>query len=184
MAELHTNLYFKHSNPETQEKLKSVFGTINDRPKPVYEDIETGLPEKATEISPDKGKELANELLSTVTNSYGSPTDDLFAESRWDKAGYHALHFVHGSSGTDIIELIVDFIGELAPGVDVRACLCGDDDPWEIFYRYENGSVKQEYFEPDEIEDPDELPEVYLWWHDGLPSEIKDGFLNEWLEEE
>jgi hypothetical protein len=35
----------------------------------------------------------------------------------------------------------------------------------------------------DEIK-ADELPEVYRWWHEGLPSEIKDGFINDWLEEE
>jgi len=75
----------------------------------------------------------------------------------------------------------VEFLGKLCSDIDVRACLTGDDDPWEFFFRWQNGTAKRAGYEPDyEEAEKDKLPDVYLWWHKGLPEGIKDGFINEW----
>jgi len=185
MSELHTNLYIKHAEPEVNEKLGSIFKTINDKPKPDYSKIEELIKSEAITINPEKGDELASRLLEEVKSDYGTPTEDLVAESRGQIEGYYRLHFVHGGSGTDYMKSIIEFLGNLSPDVDVRACLVGDDDPWEIFYKFEQGEVIEHYYEPDYDEAQEgELPELYTWWHEGLPSTIKDGFINEWLEEE
>ncbi|MBU2714219.1 hypothetical protein [Zooshikella harenae] len=184
MAELHTNLYIKHHDQELNAKLTKVFKTINDKPEPNFKKTKENLLNDALAVSPDNAKELVKSLLKSVKKVYGSPSGYLVAESRQQIGDYHSYHFVHGRSGIDIIRKIIWFLGKLAPGIDVRACLVGDDDPWEIFYRFENGEVVNEYYEPDYDEaKEDTLPEVYQWWHEGLPSRIKDGFINEWKNE-
>ena len=183
MAELHTNLYFKHPNSDVQQHLVALFKTINDTPSPDFDNLLSDLRSNASAITPDAGEMRVDALLQAVKEAYGE-THDLVAESRYDIAGYHGMHFVHGSSGDDIMGGIVQFIGDIAPETDVRACLAGDDDPWEIFYRYENGRVVMKAYEPDyEEAEEEELPDVYQWWHAGLPQDIKDGFINDWLEE-
>jgi hypothetical protein len=185
MSELHTNIYIKHSDSGINSKLELIFKTINDKPEPDYEKIEENLKADAVNINSENGAYLVDKLIKDIKEGNGTPSEDLIAESRDEIAGFHFLHFVHGGSGTDYIGAIIKFLGDLAPGVDVRACLVGDDDPWEIFYRYEQGKVINQYYEPDVDEaEEGELPEVYTWWHEGLPPEIKDGFINEWLEEE
>ncbi len=133
----------------------------------------------AKSVNTDNGESLAKNLY----NSIGAK-EDLLAEDRDIESGYYTAYFVHGSEGTEIIESIINFLGKLCPEIDARVCLAGDDDPWEIFYRWEAGKVKKEYFEPDDEDVEDEFPDVYKWWHEGLPEEIKDGFLNEWAEDD
>jgi len=49
---------------------------------------------------------------------------------------------VHGSSGLETIEAVIQFIGQIAPGADVRAWLVGDDNPWEMMFRSEAGELE------------------------------------------
>jgi hypothetical protein len=175
MSELHTNLYFKHPDPETHEQLKNIVQSINDAPSPTFESAKDEMLHIAKIARGDEGVSIVNALLDLIDE------EDLMAESRGTQSGYYTSHFVHGSAGDEVIGKIIKVLGELYPEIDARACLAGDDDPWEIFYRWEGGKVKQSYFEPDEEEMEDgERPQVYQWWHEGMPEDIKDGFLNEW----
>lgn len=168
MAELHTNLYFKHPDPETHGKLVSLMQTDSSSAS-----IKQGFGTLAKSVLGEaQGLAAVNELFDTVGDE-----DELMAESTENISGYHNLYLVHGSDGDDIITALIKFLGSLYPDVDARACLVGDDDPWEIFFRWQNGQVKQVYLEPDEYEDADN--DIYNWWHEGLPENIKDGFLNE-----
>ena len=79
----------------------------------------------------------------------------------------------------------------LAPETNIRAWTYGDDDPWEIIYGYKEGQLFSQYFEPemdDYLDEEEELtnaelPDVYKWWHKDLPAEIKEGFINDWIDE-
>jgi len=180
MAELHTSVYFKHPSSETNSQLKDIFQSINDSPSPDPNLIEENIVNIAKSVNVDNGESLAKNLYNSIDIK-----EDLLAESRDIESGYYTAYFVHGSEGEEIIESIIDFFGKLCPEIDARACLAGDDDPWEIFYRWETGKVKKEYFEPDdESIEGGEFPDIYKWWHEGLPEEIKDGFLNEWADDE
>lgn len=181
MAELHTNLYIKHADSSLHDKLGRLFKTINDKPETDYAKLEENLFLEALSINPEHGEQCVSQLLKCIKNEWSSLSEELVAESRYECHGFHCIHFVHSSSGTETLQAIVQFIGDLASGVDVRACLVGDDDPWEVFYRYENGEMVYHYYEPDW--DETELPEIYQWWHQGLPASITDGFINRWLED-
>ncbi len=182
MAELHTSVYFKHPDSGINKLLKDIFQSINDSSDQDPNLIEENIINIAESVNIDNGESLAKELFDSVDSK-----EDLLAESRDIVSGYYTAYFVHGSEGEEIIGNIISFLGNLCPEIDARACLAGDDDPWEIFYRWEAGKVKKEYFEPDyeSIEDDEfEFPDIYKWWHEGLPEEIKDGFLNEWADED
>lgn len=185
MAELHTTLYVQHPQQNIHTALKNLFPSINDKTEPQRDTFAADLVARAAALNPGQGQALAEALCSAVGTEWGHAIDlmnELAAETRGSRHGWHWWHFVHGSRGDDIMGAIVAFVGTLCPGVDVRACLCGDDDPWEIFYRWENGALVQQYYEPDY--DETELPPVYLWWHEGLPDNIQEGFIHSWREDD
>jgi hypothetical protein len=129
------------------------------------------------ELNSEKGVELSKELVEYVDE----PKYDLDAESLSKIEGYSVCHFVHGSSGDEFVGKIIEFLYCLCPDIHAQAWGCGDDDPWEFWFKYENGSVERQDDEPemDEDEDEDIKNTVYKWWHETMPSSIKEGFLNE-----
>jgi hypothetical protein len=181
MAENHSNVYIAHTDASTQKKLSSIFQTLNDIPRPDLKKIEETLILSSEDLLTVSGSKFALELIHSVKNNDGIPANDLRAESKQEINGYCSYHFVHGENGEKIITAIIQFIGDIAPKADVRAWLVGDDDPWEVLFRYESGAVNSKKYEPSiEERNMESLPSEYVWWHKDLPSEISEGFINEW----
>lgn len=181
MSEQTTRIYIKHPNQEIQKKLHTIFQTISDEANPAIEEIEKHLLNCAIEISPANGEEAHSQLIKNISGAFGKPSEDLVAEARGTIAGYNTFSFVHGNVGLEVIRSILEFLFKLSPEIDARACLRGDDDPYEFFFKIENGKVIEQYYEPDddyEDESEGELPHVYTWWHEGLPKEINEGLLH------
>lgn len=178
MSEQTTKLYIKHPDIEVHRKLHTIFKTINDEPKPNHEEVEKNLLACALEISTINGDQAYSRLIKNINGAFGKPSEDLIAEARGAIGGYNIFRFVHGNAGLEIIKLILEFLLELSAEIDARACLRGDDEPCEFFFKIENGKVLQQYYEPDDgYEDEGEQPHAYTWWHEGLPEEINEGLL-------
>ena len=172
MAELHSNLYYKHGDAEVMRMLDALFREV------------TGDEQRFTEIcrslNPERGEELAQGMFDLVDDV----DCDLSAESLSRIAGYSVLHFVHGSAGDEIVGSIVGFLYRLVPGIHAQAWGCGDDDPWEFWFKYQDGEVVREDDEPFMGDDDEEIRDtIYKWWHEGMPEEIREGFLNQENEE-
>ena len=166
--ELHSNLYYRHADAEVMAKLGRLFETHRgDADKFIA---------LASEINPQHGAELATEILDSVDNlEY-----DLGPELLYPVEGYSIAHFVHGSAGDEFMEAILFFIKALVPDIHAQAWGCGDDDPWEFWFKFEGDELIREDDEP--LNDPEEDEEikanVYAWWHADMPEKIKEGFLN------
>ncbi len=170
MAELSTNLYFKHPDADIHNMLQTLFKSGN----------ESDIIRIAKSLNTGKGESLAKYLIDYVDRFH-----DIVPEWCDTKSGYCICTFTHGSEGDEWIEAIIEFLGKLCSGIDVRACLAGDDEPYEIFYRLINRTVKRQDYSPEfEEAKKDDLPGVYKWWHDGLPDNIKEGWLNDWQDED
>lgn len=169
MAELHSNLYYKHDDSDIMGKLDVLFTEPQG-------DV-ARIREIAASLDAENGEALAQDLIDTVDE----PEHDLSAERIVRQAGYSVAHFVHGSPGDEFIEAIVGFLHELVPGLHVQAWGCGDDDPWEFWFKVEEGEVVRQDDEPfsDPEEDENIRAGIYAWWHADMPDEIKEGFLNE-----
>jgi len=190
MAELHTNLYIKHPSQNINKLLPDLFFTFRG---PEAE-IEVKLLNTATAISETNAEVLVKNLLSTINELPGTLNSNLIPESKdVTTGGYHCFHFVHGRWGDDVISKLIEFFGVLVPDADIRAWLYGDDDPWEMLYRFQDGKVITHYHEPDmddyfddeedkaiALEDA-QFPDVYIWWHEGVTTEIQEGFIYQWL---
>lgn len=180
MSEQTTRIYIKHPNQETHKKLHTIFKTISDEIKLNLEEIEKDLLNCALEISPSNGEEAYSQLIKNINEAFGKPSEDLVAEARGTISGYNTFIFVHGNVGLEAIRSILEFLFKISPEIDARACLRGDDEPCEFFFKIENGKVLEQYYEPDdgsEDESEGELPHAYMWWHEGLPKEINEGLL-------
>jgi NAD-dependent DNA ligase len=169
MAELHSNIYYKHIDPDVMEKLNSIFYECNGNEEKI---IEISL-----SLNARNGKELAQNLIESVDE----PKYDLDAESLEKVEGYSIAHFVHGSIGDEVVESIVHFLNLLVPNTHVQAWGCGDDDPWEYWIKYDNDKLIRKDDEPlnDDDEDEEIKNTIYEWWHESMPSSVKEGFLNE-----
>jgi hypothetical protein len=171
--ELHSNLYYRHADAQIMSKLDRLF------------EEHRGDSDKfialACDINPENGAELAREILETVDNI----EFDLGPELLYPIEGYSIAHFVHGSSGDEFIEAILFFLKALAPSIQAQAWGCGDDDPWEFWFKFEGDELLREDDEPfnDPEEDEEIKANIYTWWHAGLPQQIKEGFLNENVEQ-
>ncbi|MES9858770.1 MAG: BRCT domain-containing protein [Sedimenticola sp.] len=179
MAELHSNIYFKHKDPKVMSLLDSLFYESKGNEEKISSICET--------LSPPNGTVLSKELIGFVDE----PQHDLDAESLEKNEGYSVCHFVHGSAGDDIVGKIIEFLYSLCPEIHAQAWGCGDDDPWEYWFKFEGGALKRKDDEPlmDEDDEDGEDEEIkntiYAWWHETMPESIKEGFLNEIdLEEE
>ena len=168
MAELHSNLYFHHPEPKKHSLLISLFDS-DDRDEQRH---------IAAALNPDNGSQKLDVLLQEFDDQYG---DCLSVESVIEMAGYGAAHMVNGGSGDYIVGRTVKFVHELCEGVHVQAWGCGDDDPWEYWFKVHDGKVIRYDDEPwsDDEEDARLLATIYRWWHTGMPAQIKEGILND-----
>lgn len=167
--ELHSNLYYKHPHINVMRQLDMLFKE--------HQGSEQAFIQFATEINPEQGAELAQDLLDIVDHVQF----DLGPESLYESQGYSIAHFVHGSSGDEFIEAILIFIKALLPDIHTQAWGCGDDDPWEFWFKFEGDDLVREDDEPlnDLDEDATIKESIYAWWHEDMPDEIKEGFLND-----
>ncbi|AUZ04043.1 MULTISPECIES: hypothetical protein [Vitreoscilla] len=168
--ELHSNLYYKHPNTNTMDVLDALFLSAKDN--------EAAWLALAAQLNAEQGASLAQELWSQVDE----PEFDLNPESSYRHEGYSIAHFVHGSMGDENMEAILEFLLALLPDIQAQAWGCGDDDPWEFWFKFnEQGQLVRKDDEPyqDEEEDEHIQATIYAWWHKGLPESIKEGFLNE-----
>ena len=167
--ELHSNLYYRHANAQIMSKLDQLFQKHRgDADKFIT---------LASSINPKSGAELARDILDTVDNV----EFDLGPELLYPIEGFSIAHFVHGSAGDEFIEAILFFLKALVPDIHVQAWGCGDDDPWEFWFKFEGDELIREDDEPfnDPAEDEEIKASIYNWWHADLPEKIKEGFLNE-----
>lgn len=167
--ELHSNLYYKHPVDAIMEQLDQLFSQ--------HDGDENLFLQTAAIINTDEGAALAQDLIDQVD----SVQFDLAPESLQRQAGFSVAHFVHGSAGDEFIEAILLFLKALLPDIQAQAWGCGDDDPWEFWFKFEGDELVREDDEP--LNDPDDDEQIkasiYAWWHRGLPADIKEGFLNE-----
>ena len=171
--ELHSNLYYKHKNVQIMSNIDRLFKEHHGNA-----DTFTAV---AIELNPHCGQELAEDILNTVDNI----EFDLGPESLCSVEGYSIAHFVHGSAGDEFVEAILLFLKALVPDIHAQAWGCGDDDPWEFWFKFNGDELIREDDEP--LNDPEEDQEIkaniYLWWHTDMPKNIKEGFLNEKAEQ-
>ena len=172
--EISSHIYYRHPNSDIHALFDQLFSNVNGN--------EADFLALSTSISPQTGADIAQTLIESVD----SVIHDLGAETIEHQAGYSIAHFCHGSDGNDLVEIIVQFIQDLSPDIHVQAWASGDDDPWEFWLKFENGKLIRQDDEP--LDDPDEdeiiYETIYTWWHKDMPSEIKEGFLNDEHEEE
>ena len=167
--ELHSNVYYKHADLNIIVMIDRLFKEHQgDRDKFIS---------FAVELNPEDGQTLAEDITDTVDQI----DFDLGPESIHSTAGYSVAHFVHGSAGDEFIEAILLFLKALVPDIHAQAWGCGDDDPWEFWFKFEGDELIREDDEP--FNDPDEDTEIkasiYAWWHAEMPKKIKEGFLNQ-----
>lgn len=167
--ELHSNLYFRHADAEIMAKLDALLQQHQG-------DAEL-FKQYAYNLNPFEGEQLAQDLLDQVDQiEY-----DLAPESVYHFADYSVAHFVHGSDGAEIIEALLNFLKNLLPQIHTQAWGCGDDDPWEFWFKFEDDTLIRQDDEPlnDADEDQQIKATIYAWWHKEMPAEIKEGFLND-----
>ena len=167
--ELHSNVYYKHADINIMVMIDRLFKEHQgDRDKFIS---------FAVELNPEDGQTLAEDITDTVDQI----DFDLGPESIHSSAGYSVAHFVHGSAGDEFIEAILLFLKALVPDIHAQAWGCGDDDPWEFWFKFEGDELIREDDEP--FNDPDEDEEIkasiYVWWHAEMPKKIQEGFLNQ-----
>ena len=167
--ELHSNVYYKHADINIMVMIDRLFKEHQgDRDKFIS---------FAVELNPEDGQALAEDITDTVDQI----DFDLGPESIHSSAGYSVAHFVHGSAGDEFIEAILLFLKALVPDIHAQAWGCGDDDPWEFWFKFEGDELIREDDEP--FNDPDEDDEIkasiYVWWHAEMPEKIREGFLNQ-----
>lgn len=172
--ELHSNLYYKHANASMMDKLDALFTQ--------HRGDESLFLQAAVAINADEGKELAQDLIDQVD----SVEFDLAPESLHHQAGFSVTHFVHGSAGDEFMEAILLFLKSLVPDIHAQAWGCGDDDPWEFWFKFDDDELVREDDEPFNDPDDDEQikSSIYAWWHQDMPEEIREGFLNEKSEDD
>lgn len=167
--ELHSNLYYKHPDASIMDQLDRLFSQ--------HQGDENLFLQAAAAINADEGKALAQDLIDQVD----SVEFDLASYYLSRIAGFSSLHFVHGSAGDEFIEAILLFLKALLPGIHAQAWGCGDDDPWEFWFKFDGDELVREDDEPfnDPDEDEDIKASIYAWWHQDMPAEIREGFLNQ-----
>ncbi|MFQ3262259.1 hypothetical protein [Reinekea sp.] len=166
MAELHSNLYVKHADPKIHALFQQLFSALGQSPE-LLVDI-------AEQINVDDGQGIMTTFLESAAKEYG----EIYPESVWATQGYHAMHLVSGSSGDYLTGALVKLFADLDPSCESLGWGCGDDDPWEFWFKWDAERVIRKDDQPYEGDDQRIKDTIYRWWHEGLPEEFLEGFLN------
>ena len=173
MAEIYVNVYFQHQDPATHSKLVRLFETEDpnrdDASRQAFIDL-------ATDINPDKGENIARAFVRDLD----SKIHEMFGfEEVTDVAGYCCAGGTHGGAGDRFAARCVKLLYHLCPGIQALAWGMGDDDPWEFWFKHEDGHLIRHDAEPFDGYDARIRSTIYRWWHEGLPDEIREGMLND-----
>ncbi len=170
MAELNCTIYCEHKVAHKHRLLKQLIaaeGIGREERLRIVEDL-----------NPDKGRDLFEQFEAALGSDYH---EELFVEEAEEIDGYWCISLMLGGQGDYVTGRLIKFLGDLSADVSAQAWGCGDDDPWEFWFKYENGRVIRCDHEPYDDDEADEQAynTVYRWWHEGLPGGIREGFLNE-----
>ena len=181
MAELHSNFYFKHPNKAVHDQLQEMLAIYDMNSKNGMLDVDerrSHFLNLAKSINPENGEMLASDLLGEFDKEYGF--GGMFgSESIREQSGYCITHWVNGGSGDDIQAYLMQFFYKLCPEVHAQSWGCGDDDPWEYWFKYDNGNLVRHDDEPYSSNDAVILGTIYRWWHSDMPDSIKEGVIND-----
>ena len=173
MAEIYVNVYFQHQDWETHKKLVQLFELGDPNNDDEAREAFIGI---ATEVNPEKGEGIAKAFLTDID----SKIHEMFGfEDVENIAGYCCAGGTHGGGGDRFAARCVKLLYHLSPGIDARAWGMGDDDPWEFWFKHEDGHLVRHDAEPFDGYDARIRSTIYRWWHEGLPAEIKEGMLND-----
>lgn len=172
--ELSTRIYYHHPDQNVMAQLKALFTEVQGD--------EARFIQIAQTLHPKHGADLAQDLIDSID----SLEYDAGAETLHQIGNFHVCSFTHGSEGDEWLSLILLFLKNLLPDIQALGWGCGDDDPWEFWFKFDGNELIRQDDEP--FNDPDEDKEIkeriYIWWHAGLPEEIKVGFLNQSADED
>lgn len=174
MAELHSNLYFKHPSTDIHKQLVDLFRLFDlNSNKPTRGSPEDFI-QACQKINLANGVEIAKSFLDRFEGCFDS---DFGSESISSQAGYSVSHWVNGSNGDDIQRQLIAFLYELCPEIHAQSWGCGDDDPWEFWFLWRDDMVMRFDNCPFEDDDTKSLGTIYRLWHEKMPKEIREGFL-------
>jgi hypothetical protein len=168
MAELHSNLYFSHPDTAIHAQLKELFLSLDNG--------QHRAAQVAEKINPDNGEAVTQSLFQDLSERYPESIDP---ETLVDESGFWIAHLVSGGSGDHLCGRIVRYLHDLVPGIRVQAWGCGDDDPWEYWYKMDGDNLIRLDDEPYEDDDARIFGTIYRWWHETMPENIREGFLHE-----
>ena len=174
MAELHSNLYFKHPKKDTHNQLVELFSLFDLNSNKTKRGEPEDFKEACQNINPTKGFDIAQSFLEEFEGEFDS---DFGSESIDSQAGYSASHWVNGSNGDYIQKQLIAFLYELCPEIHAQSWGCGDDDPWEFWFLWREDKVIRFDNCPFEDDDTRALGTIYRLWHEKMPKEIREGFL-------
>ena len=180
MTAVHSHIYFRHPLKEKQALLHRLFGLVNRQASAWIRDVDELkriFVELGHTINAEQGAKLAQEFLLELKQGF---LEEFVLEQLYFDSGYSVAHCVYGDEGDAITGLIIKFLYALAPDVHAQAWGCGDDEPWEYWFKFENGQLRREDNVPSEDEDEveDLFNTIYVWWHSEMPATIKEGLLN------
>jgi hypothetical protein len=174
MSETSYKIFLKHDkkrlNSQIIKLIELAFALESGENIPNNTDIENLLVKIKPSFENKQILELKNELIEI------SPT---FSELSNDY-GYLIIDGYLGAEQEDDMGAILYVFHSISPTIDARMHIRGDDEPWEMFYRIEDGIIAGEGFEPyNGLDEVAVRHGVYAWWHKDLPIEIAEGFLYE-----
>lgn len=119
-----------------------------------------------------------------MTQSLLESLDDLLYEATGldDVEARHGYLFSSLTSGEEVVEtaqLLVGYFHSLNDGIESLAYVYGDEDPWECWVKIHHGAPFVLECAPYSGDDAFIVGTVYRWWHEGLPSVIREGMLSE-----
>lgn len=171
MAEIHGEVFIHVESEAKRDLLRQLFsvpGTCDDWAQKFI-----GI---SAALNAEKGKALAEAFLETPEFDADY---NLCVENVEERDAVLAVNHTFGSEGDEAIGEVVSFVHQLCPDAMVRGWGCGDDDPWEFWFKPENGEIVREDDSPFEDEDMDReiFDTIYRWWNESVPGSIKPGLL-------
>ena len=172
MAEIRISVYFKHDDSGIQKGLMKLFEMSGDGNDDTFRQSFADL---ASKISPEKGEAIAGSFLTDMGKKL---LEGFYFEDVTDQHGFGCATTTCGGNGDQFAGRIVRFLNRLCPGVQAQAWGMGDDDPWEFWFKHENGRLVRHEDEPFNGYDARIRGTIYRWWHADLPAGIREGMLS------
>lgn len=168
MSEVTMNLYVKHQDRAMHRAIGKLLRALPDDEEAMF-----GAAER---LAPGRGVALTQSLLESLDDLlYGAIGFD-------DVEGRHGYLFATLASGAEVVEaaqLLVGYFHSLNDGIESLAYVYGDEDPWECWVKIHHGAPFVLECAPYSGDDAFIVGTVYRWWHEGVPSEIREGMLSE-----